>query len=272
MPYLNLDLNYFDHRKTRRLIGLLGRGAEVLPIRLWAYCGKFHCEDGRLTGYSEQEIESLAFWWGKTGIMLPAMQSSEWMDRDTAGWFMHDWKDHQGHLSAFKAKGKAMAEARWSKARDAASNAASNAAKAAQQCSDCTNQTNLTDCTNQTNNAPVDAVDPIPVLAPGSGLAFTVLKCEIGKAYDRSPIAHWSYEEEHLLASICRTPTAEAEWLEILAYHLKDPRYKRQSVLSLLGHWASELDKARSYERQKKQTGNKPDDRQRQEIINIKTL
>lgn len=135
MPYLNVDLDYFDHRKTKRLIGLLGRGAEILPLRLWAYCGKFHCEDGRLAGYSEQEIESIASWWGQGGLMLPAMEKAAWMGQDGATWFMVAWVEHQGHLAAFKAKGKAMADARWSKAReDASSIAVSIAKKPPKQC------------------------------------------------------------------------------------------------------------------------------------------
>ncbi len=120
MPYLNVDLDYFDHRKTKRLIGLLGKGSEILPIRLWAYCGKFHSEDGRFTGYSEQEIESISSWWGKSGELLPAMKTSNWMNQDSAGWFMVAWHEHQGHLMAFKLKGKAMAETRWRRVREQA--------------------------------------------------------------------------------------------------------------------------------------------------------
>jgi hypothetical protein len=123
MPYLNLDLDFFDHRKTKRLVGLLGRGAEVIPIKLWSYCGKFHADTGRLTDYSEQEIETLAGWWGKTGGMLPALLRVEFIAKDTEGFFLVDWLEHQGHIAAFKAKGRLMAQARWAKA--AASNAAS---------------------------------------------------------------------------------------------------------------------------------------------------
>lgn len=65
MPYLNIDLDYFDHPKTVRLIGLLGRDADVLPIRLWKYCGKFMAEDGRLIGLSVQEIEAAMGWRGQ---------------------------------------------------------------------------------------------------------------------------------------------------------------------------------------------------------------
>lgn len=59
MPYLNVDLDYFSHRKAVRLIGLIGSQHVAVPIKLWAYVGKHHCEDGSLKGYSVQEIESI---------------------------------------------------------------------------------------------------------------------------------------------------------------------------------------------------------------------
>jgi hypothetical protein len=117
MPYLNLDFDYFDHPKTVRLVGLLGRGSEVLPLRLWIYCGRYHYENGRLAGYSEQEIETHAKWWGKAGTMLPAMKTARYMAHDAQGWFMCNWLEHQGHIAALKQKGRDMAEARWSKLR-----------------------------------------------------------------------------------------------------------------------------------------------------------
>lgn len=134
MPYLNVDLDYFDHRKTKRLIGLIGRGAEVLPIRLWAYCGKHHSEDGRLAGYSDQEIEANVGWWGKAGEMMPALKRAGFVDNPNGCWEVHAWEEHQGHIAAFKLKGAAMAKARWDKARaDAASIAASNTTSNAQK-------------------------------------------------------------------------------------------------------------------------------------------
>jgi hypothetical protein len=65
MAYLNLDLDYFDHPQTVMLISLLGRGAEVLPLKLWRTCGKFYSKDGRLTGYSADAIELTVGWWGR---------------------------------------------------------------------------------------------------------------------------------------------------------------------------------------------------------------
>jgi len=115
MPYLNLDLDYFDHPKTRRLIGLLGKGSAELPIRLWIYCGKFHARNGVLDGYSAQEIEALVGWWGKQGQMVEAMTRTGFLETDGGTYRVHDWKEHAGHLIEFKKRAQVAAFARWDK-------------------------------------------------------------------------------------------------------------------------------------------------------------
>lgn len=136
MPYLNLDLNYFDHRKTKRLVGRLGRGADLLPIVLWNYCGKFHAESGMLTRYSASEIESIVGWWGKSGAFVAAMLDVGYLERNGKGFKVHEWLEHQGHLDAFSVRGKIAAKARWDKVkRDAISNATSIANGCNEQCS-----------------------------------------------------------------------------------------------------------------------------------------
>jgi hypothetical protein len=115
MPYLNLDLDYFSHPKTKRLIGLLGRGAEVLPLKLWSYCGKFHAEDGRLTGYTVQEIESIAEWWGKPGESVKALVRVGYLHEEGDAYSVHEWAEHEGHIVAFKERAKTGAKARWDK-------------------------------------------------------------------------------------------------------------------------------------------------------------
>ena len=115
MPYLNLDVDYFDHIKTKRLVGLLGRGAEVLPIKLWGSCAKHHAESGKLTGYSTQEIEATCDWWGLEGQMVEAMVKVGFLDETEDGYQIHDWLDHAGHLAAFKARAIYAARKRWGK-------------------------------------------------------------------------------------------------------------------------------------------------------------
>jgi len=113
MPALNLDLNYFSHIKVVRLVGLLGRGAEVLPIRVWCHCGVHHPESGRLAGYSAQEIESLAGWWGQSGVAIAAMEKVGLLEKIDDVWQVHDWHKTNGHLVSFHVRGKKAAEARW---------------------------------------------------------------------------------------------------------------------------------------------------------------
>lgn len=139
MPSLNLDLDFFDHPKTKRLIGLLGRGAEVLPIKLWAYCGKFHSKDGKLTDYTEQEIESIAGWWGETGKMMAALIRCGLIEPDGTGFKIHDWEFYQGHIEIYKRRALNAAKARW----DASSIASRNATHSLKQCLDPVLQSNV---------------------------------------------------------------------------------------------------------------------------------
>ncbi len=121
MPYLNLDVNYFNHIKTVRLVGLLGRGAAELPLRLWAHCGANIAKAGSLAGYSAQEIESLVGWWGKTGDCVEAMIKVGFIERTGEGFQVHDWDEHEGHLISYHYRAKEAAKARWASVKDATS-------------------------------------------------------------------------------------------------------------------------------------------------------
>jgi hypothetical protein len=117
MPYLNLDVDYFSHRKIVRLQAILGKGAAELPIRIWSYCAKFHPEDGRLVGYSEEEIERIAEWHGEPGKMIATMIRPEicLLEKIDGGWVIHNWLEHARHLSIFKKRAKTAAKKRWKK-------------------------------------------------------------------------------------------------------------------------------------------------------------
>lgn len=109
---------------------------------------------------------------------------------------------------------------------------------------------------------PEVAVDPgIPrPLPPGAGATAAFLHAEIGKAYQRDPLANWPHDEHRALLDLCRVDGVDKEWYEIKAYHAKDPGYRRQTVRSLLENWQCELDKARGFDTRKKgeQNANNP--------------
>ncbi len=113
MPYLNLELDYWTHRKTVRLVGLLGAGAEMLPLKLWTYVAKHHPETGRLQGYIAEELESAAGWTGAKGKMVDAMLLVGFLENIGDGFKIHGWMDHAGHLAAFKKRAKSAAKRRW---------------------------------------------------------------------------------------------------------------------------------------------------------------
>lgn len=113
MAYLNLDLNYFDHPKTLQLVALLGSGSDVLPLRLWAYVGKFHAKNGALGRRSVAEVESLVRWWGEPGLAVRGLMRVKFLGKGRDGFFVQDWKQHQGHIQALKDRNRKAAVNRW---------------------------------------------------------------------------------------------------------------------------------------------------------------
>ena len=113
MPWLNLDINYFDHIKTLRLIGLLGPGAAQLPIRLWCYCAKYARKGGRLKDHSQTEIEAILGWEGEPGKCASALLATGFLEKDGDNFVAHDFKHMQGHLAAFEHRARRAAEKRW---------------------------------------------------------------------------------------------------------------------------------------------------------------
>ena len=123
MPYLNLDLNYFDHPKTIQLaIELGGHRSEVLPIRLWAHIGKYHSEDGFLRGYTAPAIARVLNWKENPEKLVEAMLKVGFLAKRKDGFAVPSWNEHSGHLAVFKERAKIAAQARWSKTKPASPN------------------------------------------------------------------------------------------------------------------------------------------------------
>ncbi len=122
MPSLNLDLDFLDHPKIKRLIARTGYEGVVCLLKLWCHAGKFHKIDGSLASYTDDEIEQFAGWSGVRGALLQALLAVSLLDADKT---IHDWHDHAGHLAAYQAQAKRMAKARWDSAKRSPSNAPS---------------------------------------------------------------------------------------------------------------------------------------------------
>jgi hypothetical protein len=113
MKSVNVDLNYFTHPKTTRLIRLLGKGAEAIPIRIWCYCGTHMPEDGVLKGFSAAEIEMIAEWKGEPGKAIKALKIVGFLDKKGKDYAVHGWLEHQGHLAVMQRLSDRAREKRW---------------------------------------------------------------------------------------------------------------------------------------------------------------
>lgn len=87
--------------------------ADVLPLRLWAYCAKIHPVDGRLKGYSAVEVEGAIGWTGDPNKAVEAMGRAGFILKTAGGFQCVDWKQHEGHLAAFSRRGKIANQIRW---------------------------------------------------------------------------------------------------------------------------------------------------------------
>jgi hypothetical protein len=116
MAYLNLDVDFFSHRKTLRLIARLGQEGPTYLFRLWSYAAKHHAEDGSLKDYLIEELEKFAEWTGQKGLLIESLQAVGFLDvLPEGGYKIHDWADHAGHLIAFKIRSVSANQKRWNK-------------------------------------------------------------------------------------------------------------------------------------------------------------
>lgn len=83
MAKITIDSGYFEDIKTIKLRILLGKGSEVLPLRLLCAQTKYGCE--AVNGISSSEIEVLAGWWGENGKMAKAMVSAGFLTCENTG-------------------------------------------------------------------------------------------------------------------------------------------------------------------------------------------
>lgn len=115
MPDLNLDVNFRDHPKTRRFVAMMGKDSEWLVVKLWLHVARV-LPEGKLKGWTPHEIEGIAEWGGTPGAFIEAMERLDWLKKDSFGnYVLSGWKEHQGHLIAFKERGKIAAKTRWAK-------------------------------------------------------------------------------------------------------------------------------------------------------------
>lgn len=236
VSYLNLDFDFFDHPKTRRLRAILGKGSETLILRLWAHCGKFHPKDGILQGYSLEELEEICGWTGTPGEAIDALVKVEMLEQCSSipGAFqVHDWKEHQGHLEMLKARAKAAAAKRWAKTPN------SDAQAMLKQCSSNASRGNgMVRKEGSTQERESEGKPKVPILE---------IKSRVNGLFHRSQLAPWGNDEEHYLVDVAKRPDCLSELDEIERF-FKLGSHRPEKVSRLLLDWTGVLDRARNFE------------------------
>jgi hypothetical protein len=126
LPYLNLDLDYFTHPKIMRLSSLLGPSSVMYPVKLWCYAAKHFPVTGMLEECSKHDIEMALGWDGEPEKLVDTLVKISLLEVKNSNYKIHDWKEHAGHLWAFKKRAKTAAKKRW---KDYASSTAPSNAK-----------------------------------------------------------------------------------------------------------------------------------------------
>lgn len=115
MSYLNVDVDYFRHEKTLRLEFALGPGSNAIPIKLWSLAATSCPLDGIFKNITSEELENLLGWWGEKGNCCIEMMRLGFLEKNGSDFMVHNWKNHQGHLIAFKKRSQIANRKRWNK-------------------------------------------------------------------------------------------------------------------------------------------------------------
>ncbi len=113
MPELNIDFDFFEHPKTMMLCARLGEWAEILPIRLWRFAGRFHAETGILSTKSLDVLELHLKWRGEKGEAIESLIEAGFLEPTESGYAVHDFLKRNGHIAALSKRGKSAAKSRW---------------------------------------------------------------------------------------------------------------------------------------------------------------
>lgn len=112
--YIRLKLTFWTHRKTLKLVSLIGKDAFWVMPRLWSYAAE-HQPDGDFSKYSPEDI-------AKVVDYTNADPETLWKSIHESGYaekgHLHDWREHNGIFAFYHERAKAAAFARWSKIPD----------------------------------------------------------------------------------------------------------------------------------------------------------
>jgi hypothetical protein len=108
--YVRVHCGYWTHRKTLRLVALLGPEAVCIPIRLWCYAAQ-NQPDGDFSKYLAEELALLLGYQACAQALLEALHKAGFLE----GMRVHGWDEHNAYHQTFSERARTAARARWDK-------------------------------------------------------------------------------------------------------------------------------------------------------------
>jgi len=96
---IRLDVDFYGHPKTIKLIRRLGFEGVVCLQRLWLFAAKHKC-DGDLDGMDEEEIAIASGWNNDPSTFVATLVQLRWLDVDNETYSLHKWIDRNGYAAS----------------------------------------------------------------------------------------------------------------------------------------------------------------------------
>lgn len=116
MSTIHLPIDFFQWRKTRDLVRLLGEGAELLPLRLWTHCGEYPEDQGLIAENLVHRVEPGILWRGPRGVAIEALKETLFLIAIGQDLQVVDWKVIGGHILINRVRAVKAANQRWTHA------------------------------------------------------------------------------------------------------------------------------------------------------------
>lgn len=118
-----LSENFYDNKKTKRLIKDLGSDAVISLHKLWIYAGKYAVDNllneemiGILKDFDEVDVEMIAEWEKEEGSFFKKILELKLLEKRKGQYFIHDFADNQPYIVDLikkKINGSVYAKKRW---------------------------------------------------------------------------------------------------------------------------------------------------------------
>jgi len=127
-----VNVAFFNHLKTKKLIQKLGKEGVFSLMSLWAYTAQ-NKPKGILTNLTKDDISILVDWEGEINHFLDVLIELKFLDKENNGEYsIHNWEQRNGfayYAEERSEKARKAAEQRWKMEKEAKKKGASNGKK-----------------------------------------------------------------------------------------------------------------------------------------------